>query len=131
MNNASAEDRSLGALISGLFQDLRLLFTQEMNLAKRELEQKVSAVSTSVINIAIGAVLALGGTFVLLAALVLVLALFMPAWVAALVVAFVFLSVGGLILFIGVQKLRTMKYVPERTIRTVEDGARMVKERLT
>jgi predicted phage tail protein len=131
MNNASAEDRSLGALISGLFQDLRLLFTQEMNLAKRELEQKVSAVSNSAINIAIGAVLALGGTFVLLAALVLVLDLFMPAWVAALVVAFVFLFVGGLILFIGVQKLRMMKYVPERTIRTVEDGARMVKERLT
>jgi predicted phage tail protein len=131
MNNASAEDRSLAALISGLFQDLRLLFTQEMNLAKCELEQKVSAVSNSAINIAIGAVLALGGSFVLLAALVLVLDLFMPGWVAALVVAFVFLSVGGLILFVGVQKLRTMKYVPERTIRTVEDGARMVKERLT
>jgi predicted phage tail protein len=132
MNNAArAEESSIGALISGLLQDVRLLFSQEVDLAKREVMQKVSAVSGSAINIAIGAVLAMAGTFVLVAGLVLVLALFMPAWIAALVLALVLLSAGGLILFIGVQKLKTMSYLPERTVRTVEDGARMVKERVT
>ena len=132
MNNAArAEESSIGALISGLLQDVRLLFSQEVDLAKRELMQKVSAVSGSAINIAIGAVLAMAGTFVLVAGLVLVLALFMPAWIAALVLALVLLSAGGLILFIGVQKLKTMSYLPERTVRTVEEGARMVKERVT
>jgi predicted phage tail protein len=132
MNNAArAEESSIGALISGLLQDVRLLFSQEVDLAKHELMQKVSAVSGSAINIAIGAVLAMAGTFVLVAGLVLVLALFMPAWIAALVLALVLLGAGGLILFIGVQKLKTMSYLPERTVRTVEDGARMVKERVT
>jgi Flp pilus assembly protein TadB len=131
MNNAShAEERSVGALISDLLQDVRLLLTQEIDLAKREVMQKVSSVSQSAINIALGAVLAVAGIFVLVAALVLVLALFMPAWVAALVLAVVLLGVGGLILLIGVQKLRMMKYVPERTVKTVEEGARMVRERV-
>ncbi len=132
MNNVSgAEERSLGALISGLLQDIRLLFSQELDLAKRELAQKVSVVSRNAVTIAIGAVLAMAGVFVLVAALVLVLALFMPAWVAALVLALVLLAMGGLMLFIGVQKLRKMKYVPERTVRTVEEGVQRVKERVT
>jgi Putative Actinobacterial Holin-X, holin superfamily III len=130
-SSANADDRSLGSLISGLLQDLRLLVTQEIDLAKRELNEKVSVISRSAVSIVIGAVLAIGGVFVLIAALVLVLALFMPAWVAAFVLALVLLGVGGLVLFLGVQKLRTMKYIPERTVRTVEDGTRKIRERVT
>jgi uncharacterized membrane protein len=131
MNSANADDRSIGSLISGLLQDVRLLVGQEIDLAKRELSEKVSAVSRSAVSIVIGAVLAIGGLFVLMAALVLVLALFMPAWIAAFVLAFIFLAVGGLVIVLGIQKLRTMKYVPERTVRTVEEGVQRVKERVT
>ncbi|MGL4608393.1 MAG: phage holin family protein [Trueperaceae bacterium] len=132
MNNMSgAEERSLGSLIAGLLQDIRLLFSQEIDLAKREVAQKISVVSKSAVSIAIGVVLALGGVFVLIAAFVLILDLFMPAWAAALVLALVFLAVGGLILFSGIQKLRTMTYVPERTVRTVEEGVQRVRERVT
>lgn len=132
MNNTSgAEDRSIGSLISGLLGDIRLLFTQEIDLAKREVMQKVSAVSKSAVSIIIGAVLAIGGVFVLMAALVLVLDLFMPAWIAAFVLALALIAIGGIILFLGVQKLRTMNYVPERTVRTVEEGVQRVKERVT
>jgi uncharacterized membrane protein len=131
MNSANADDRSIGSLISGLLQDVRLLVSQEIDLAKRELSEKVSAVSRSAVSIVVGAVLAIGGLFVLMAALVLVLALFMPAWIAAFVLAFVFLAVGGLVTFLGIQKLRTMKYVPERTVKTVEEGVQRVKERVT
>jgi VIT1/CCC1 family predicted Fe2+/Mn2+ transporter len=130
-SSANADDRSIGSLISGLLQDIRLLVTQEIDLAKRELSDKVSAVSRGAISIALGAVLATGGLFILMAAFVLVLDLFMPAWVAAFVLALAFLAIGGLILFLGVQKLRTMKYVPERTVKTVEEGVQRVKERVT
>jgi VIT1/CCC1 family predicted Fe2+/Mn2+ transporter len=130
-SSANADDRSIGSLISGLLQDIRLLVTQEIDLAKRELSDKVSAVSRGAISIAFGAVLATGGLFILMAAFVLVLDLFMPAWVAAFVLALAFLAIGGLILFLGVQKLRTMKYVPERTVKTVEEGVQRVKERVT
>lgn len=132
MNNTSgAEDRSIGALISGLLGDIRLLFSQEIDLAKRELSQKVSAIAKSAVSIAVGAVVAMGGLFILMAALVLVLDLFMPAWVAAFVLALAFLGIGGIILFLGIQKLRTMTYVPERTVKTVEEGVQRVKERVT
>jgi VIT1/CCC1 family predicted Fe2+/Mn2+ transporter len=126
-----AQERSLGTIISDLLQDIRLLFTQEIDLAKRELQQKVNAVSKSAVSIVIGAVLAIGGLFVLLAALVLVLDLFMPAWVAAFVLALVLLVIGGIVLFLGVQKLKNMSYVPERTVKTVEEGVQRVKERVT
>jgi Putative Actinobacterial Holin-X, holin superfamily III len=130
-SSANADDRSIGSLISGLMQDIRLLVTQEIDLAKRELSDKVSAVSRSAVSIVVGAVLAIGGLFVLMAALVLVLDLFMPAWVAAFVLALALLAIGGLVLFLGVQKLRTMQYVPERTVKTVEEGVQRVKERVT
>jgi hypothetical protein len=130
-SSANADDRSIGSLISGLLQDIRLLVTQEIDLAKRELSDKVSAVARSAVSIVIGAVLAIGGLFILMAALVLILDLFMPAWVAAFVLALALLAIGGLVLFLGVQKLRTMKYVPERTVRTVEDGTKKIKERVT
>jgi uncharacterized membrane protein YqjE len=130
-SSANADDRSIGSLISGLLQDIRLLVTQEIDLAKRELSEKVSAVSRSAVSIVIGAVLAIGGLFVLMAALVLILDLFMPAWVAAFVLALALLAVGGLVLFLGIQKLKKMKYVPERTVKTVEEGVQRVKERVT
>jgi VIT1/CCC1 family predicted Fe2+/Mn2+ transporter len=130
MNNTNAEDRSIGALISELMQDIRLLFSQELNLAKKELREKLAAVASSVVTIVIGAVLAIGGLFIFMAALVLVLDLFMPAWVAALVLALVFLAVGGLMAFLGIQKIRKTKYVPERTVRTVEEGVQRVRERV-
>jgi hypothetical protein len=132
MNNMSgAEDRSIGALISELLADIRLLFSQEIDLAKRELNQKVSAIAKSAVSIVIGAVLAIGGLFVLMAALVLILDLFMPAWVAAFVLALAFLVIGGIVLMLGIQKLKNMKYVPERTVKTVEEGVQRVKERVT
>lgn len=132
MNNVSgAEERSIGALIAGLLQDIRLLLTQEINLAKKELSEKVSALTRSAVTIAIGAVLAMGGLFVLIAALVLVLDLFLPAWVAALVLALVFLAVGGLLVFLGIQRIKKTKVVPERTVRTVEEGVQRVRERVT
>lgn len=131
MNNVSgAEERSIGALISEVLQDIRLLFGQEIKLAKKELSEKVSAVASSIVTIAIGAVLATGGLFVLMAALVLVLDLFMPAWVAALVLALVFLGVGGLVAFLGIQKIRKTNYLPERTVKTVEEGVQRVRERV-
>jgi Flp pilus assembly protein TadB len=130
-SNAHAEERSLGALITALFQDMRLLFTQEFHLAKREFSEKVSHVTNNAINIALGAVVLVAGFFVLVATLVLVLALFMPAWAAALVVAVGLLLIGGLILFIGVQRLKATRLVPERTVRTVQEGVQRVKERLT
>jgi uncharacterized membrane protein YqjE len=130
-SSANADDRSIGSLISGLLQDIRLLVTQEIDLAKRELSEKVSAISRSAVSIVLGAVLAIGGLFVLMAALVLILDLFMPAWVAAFVLALALLAVGGLVLFLGIQKLKKMKYVPERTVKTVEEGVQRVKERVT
>jgi VIT1/CCC1 family predicted Fe2+/Mn2+ transporter len=131
MNNFSgADERSIGALIAEVLQDVRLLFSQELKLAKKELGEKVAAVASSAVTIAIGAVLATGGLFILMAALVLVLDLFMPAWVAALVLALVFLAIGGLMAFLGIQKIRKTNYVPERTVKTVEEGVQRVRERV-
>jgi uncharacterized membrane protein YqjE len=131
VNSSGAEERSLGALISDLLQDIRFLFSQELSLAKKELSEKVAGVAQSAVTIGIGAVLATGGLFVFMAALVLVLDLFMPAWVAALVLSLVFLAVGGLLVFLGIQKIRNTRVVPERTMRTVEEGVQRVKERVT
>jgi hypothetical protein len=132
MNNASgAEDRSVGAIITDLLQDIRLLFSQELDLAKKEISEKIAAITRNAVTVVIGAVLAIGGIFVFMAALVLTLALFMPAWVAALVLALAFLAIGGLLVFIGIQKIRKTRVVPERTVKSVEQGVQRVKERVT
>jgi predicted signal transduction protein with EAL and GGDEF domain len=80
------------------------------------------------IRLLLGGFFLLSGAVLLTVSLILGLSLLMPSWLASLIVAFVFLIVGGIILVIGWGNMKRLNLKPERTISSVQDTVRAVRE---
>lgn len=126
--HARLEDKPLKELFSALSHDSATLFRQETTLFKREMEERLHGVEKKVAVMGAGAVVTHVGLLTLTAAVVLGLAEIMPAWVAAGIVA-VFYLVGGMVaLNRGKNELKNESLKPERSIASMKQDVRMVRE---
>lgn len=97
------------------------LVTAEIEQAKAELKAKVKALGVGGGMLAGAAVILLFMVGVLLTSAVLALALVMPGWAAALVVAGVLLVIAVIVGLIGYRKLKQgIPPTPEKTIESVK-----------
>ena len=124
------EERSLGELLGELSQDVGMLVRQEAQLAKTEMHQKLSTVTTDLVALASGGVVALIGGLALTSALVLLLIdpVGLRPWVAALLVGGVFGLVGWVMLQRGLKNLKRTDPTPRRTVETIKDNIQWAKE---
>jgi len=126
----SLRDRGVGELIKELSGQVSALARQEVELAKTELTEKgrKGAVGAGMIGgAALIGLVALGS---LTAFLILVLALALPDWVAALIVTLLWAAVAGVLATQGLEKLRAMgKPVPQMTVETVKEDMQWLKNR--
>jgi hypothetical protein len=122
------DTRSLGDLFSTLANQASTLVRQEVDLAKSELTQKATRASREAGMIGFGAALALGGYLALVATLIIVLDLFMPLWLAALVVGLVLAGIGYAVIQQGLKGLRRLDPAPRQTIATIKDDIAWAKE---
>lgn len=122
-------ERSIGDVLSDLFRDGSSLIRQEIELAKTEMRENVSSMVRDGMGIAIGGALAFVGLLALVAAAILALALIMPAWAAALIVGGVLALIGMMMVMAGMRALRKTGLTPRKTMETLREDARMVKER--
>ncbi len=120
-------DTSIGQLIGEISDDLSRLFRQEVALAKAEVRQEATKAGKA------GALLGAAGfagylTVVLLSlAAVFGLGNVMDLGWAALIVAVVW-AVAGVVLYqAGRTRLRTVSPVPARTVETLKEDARWMK----
>lgn len=125
------EERSLGALFAELSQETSTLIRQEMQLAKAEVSQKLSKAGKNIAILAAGGVIAYVGFLALTAALILGLAEFMDVWLAALLVGVIMAVVGYIIAQRGLSELKEMTPVPERTIESVKEDVRWLKQEMS
>lgn len=122
-------ERSLGEVVADVFRDGSELIRQEIELAKTEIRENLSRIAKDGIGVAIGAVLALVGMLALVAAAILGLAEVVPAWLAALIVGGVLALIGLIMVMAGLRGIREGGIAPERTMETLREDARMVKEK--
>src|SRR3954471_12054555 len=80
-------ERPLGDVARDLTKDLSLLVRQEIELAKAEMGQKGRTAAPGIGMLGGAGVVALAAAGALTAFLILVLAIFLPEWLAALIVA--------------------------------------------
>lgn len=125
------EERSLGDLFSELATETSTLFRQELTLARTELTQKATAAGTNVGFMAAGGVIAHAGFLAIIAAVVFGLAYFIPLWLSALIVGLVVAVVGGAIAWWGLNRLKNMDYVPQKTVKTLEEDAKWLKDQVS
>lgn len=123
------DTRPLGELFSQLAGDTTLLLRQEIALAKKEFQGALAQAVGGAIALAIGGVLATVGLVAILTSVILALALVMPHWAAALLVGAIFVVLGGVFVVLGINRMRKLKLIPERTARTLKDDAAMIREK--
>jgi xanthine/uracil permease len=132
MASIPQQDRSLIGLFSDLWRETQTLVHQEAQLAKAELSEKVSQVTTGAGEIAAGGAVLFAGFLVLLFAAVGALQLMIPSehaiWIAPLVVGAVVMIVGYILLSRGRKQLQADSMMPERTIQSLQRDARLAKE---
>jgi len=121
------DQTSIGELINNISGDLSRLFRQEVELAKVELKQEATKAGKAAGMLG-GAGFAGYLAVVLLSfALVFGLSNVMDAGWAALLVAAIWLIVGAALYVSGRNKLKTVDPVPNRTVDTIKEDARWLK----
>ncbi len=127
-----AQSRSLMSLFSDLWRETRTLVHQEAELAKAEISEKVSQVTTGAGEIAAGGAILFAGFIVLLfaavGALELMLATEHSMWLAPLIVGLVVMIVGYIVLSRGRKQISAESLTPERTLDSLQRDARLAKE---
>jgi len=128
---ARGEPRSLRTLLSDLSQQTQRLVRAEADLAKEELADKAKHAGIGSGMFTAAAVLAAYAFAVLIATVILLIAIALPAWAAALIVFVAMVVVIGLLVLIGRAQLKKSQPAkPERTIENLRSDATAVKEGL-
>jgi hypothetical protein len=124
------EDRSLGELFGQLSQDLSLLFRQEIQLARAELSEKVSKLTTNLGSVLAGGFVAYVGALAIVAALILFLyeVVGISPWVSALLVGAVFALGGYMMLSKGLKELKRVDLAPRRTVENIKEDVQAIKD---
>jgi hypothetical protein len=127
---ALREDRNIGELFGQLTQDMTLLVRQELQLARSEMSEKISRVTSNLISVLAGGFVAYVGALALVAALILglhELADISP-WVSALIVGALFAIAGYVMLNRGLKELKRVDLAPRRTVESLKDDVQWAKE---
>ena len=124
------QETSLGDLFSRLSEQASTLIRQEIQLAQTEMTRKATKAGRNAAFVALGAVIALGAFFSVIAALILVLAQVMEAWLAALIVAVVLAIAAALLIQYGISKLKQIDPAPRRTIETMRENKEWLTQQI-
>jgi len=123
-------DASLGDVAKQLTKDVSILVRQEVELAKAELAEKGKQIGVGGAMFGGAAVAGWMGLAALTACLILLLALAMPGWVAALIVAAIWGAVAGVLALRGRDRIKQgTPPVPEQTIESVKEDVQWLKNR--
>jgi uncharacterized membrane protein YqjE len=125
-----ADQRSVGELFGQLSQDVALLVRQEGQLAKSELQAKISRLTTDLISLATGGIVALIGALSLAAAVILLLIdpVGLDPWLAALIVGVVLGGIGYFMLQKGLRDMKEIDPTPQRTVESLKEDIQLARE---
>jgi len=128
---AEYDDRtSIPALIGGLLDDARDLIREELQLARAEIREEVSAAQSALVAFAVAAAVGLIGVMLLSVAIGSAVAYFLrwPAWAGYGITAVLFLAVSwGLVLY-GRGRLKTIRAIPE-TKDTIKENIAWIQNK--
>jgi len=122
------EKPSFGELIGRLATESSQLVRDEIALAKQEVSEKITRSADSGKYIAAGAVLGFITIFSFCAFLILALAVWLPAWLSALIVTAAFGIAAFFTINAGITKWRSVNMNLEQTMETLEEDKRWIKQ---
>lgn len=125
------EERSLGDLFSELAGETGTLVRQEVALAQTELAEKAVKAGKNVGSLLVGGAVGYASFLALLAAVIIGLASFMPAWLAALIVGVVVGAAAYMMISPALAALKKTDLTPSETAATLREDAKWLKKQMS
>ena len=125
------DERSLGDLFTELATETGTLIRHEVALAQTELTQKATRAGKNIGFLAVGGAVAFTAVLALTAAAILLLSIWLPAWLSALLVAVAVGIVGYIMISSALEGLRRTDPMPRETIETIKEDAKWLKNEVT
>jgi len=122
------DELPLREVLDDLWRNTDTLIRQEFDLASAELDRKLDRGKKDAAAAAVGGAVLYGGVLCLLAAVALLLSQEMKSWVATLVVAIAAMAAGAGLLFKARKDATPARLTPHRTVRTIKEDVRTIKE---
>jgi uncharacterized membrane protein YqjE len=124
-----ASEPSTGQLISDLTTQISQLVRDEARLAQAEVTQKAKRIGVGAGFFGGAGLVAFFGLATLITTVILLLALVVPAWVAALIVTVVLFAIAGVLALIGKKDVQQgSPPVPTQAIESTKTDIQTVKE---
>ncbi|MET7277354.1 phage holin family protein [Kribbella sp. NPDC005582] len=115
-------DEPVGALVSDLTSDISRLVRDELQLAKSELKDKGKEAGVGIGLFGGAGTVALYGLGALIAAAICGLAVVLPAWLSALIVAFVLFAIAAVAALLGKRHVsQATPPIPQRAVEGVHE----------
>jgi len=129
-NKETAGDASISELIQQLSEQTSRLARQEVELAKAEMTTKGKRLGIGAGAFGGAGLVALFGLGALTAAVILLLATAVASWLAALIVAVVYMAAAGVLALVGKSKVESATPpLPERAVASVKQDVEQTKLR--
>jgi putative superfamily III holin-X len=129
-NDADLRQLPTGELVKQLAEEVSNLVRAELELARAEVTTKGKRAGMGLGELGGAGIVALYALGALTACLIAVLALLMPVWMAALIIAVIYGIVAGVLYLLGRRQLeQAVPPTPERTQRTVKEDIEWAKTR--
>ena len=125
------EERSLGDLFSELASETGTLVRQEVALAQVEMTKKATRVGKNVGYLVVGGAVGYAAALTLIAALVIGLSYFIPAWAAALVVGVIIGIAAFVMISSALTALKNTDLAPRETVETLKEDAQWLKNQVS
>ena len=123
-----AGEKSTAELVRDLTEQVSHLARTEVRLAVHEVQDKAKHAGIGAASIGAAGVLAGYGLAIVLAGLVLLLALAVPAWVAAMIVGAAVLLVAGVAALVAKKQFRRSAPMPSDAVDSAKEDIQVVKE---
>ena len=124
---APAPEPSTGQLISDLTTQISRLVRDEARLAQAEVTQKAKRLGVGAGLFGGAGLVGFFGLATLITTVILLLALVLPAWLAALIVTVVLFVIAAVLALSGKKKLSGVNFLPSESIEQIKNDIETVK----
>jgi uncharacterized membrane protein YqjE len=125
---SNGQSEHVGALVSQLTSDVSRLVREELQLAKAELKVKGKEAGVGIGLFGGAGTVAFYGLGALIAAAILGLAVAVPAWLSALIIAVVLFAIAGIAALLGKRHVsQATPPVPQRAVEGVHEDLEALK----
>ena len=125
---ADLRRESFGKLLSQLASNSAALVRDEIELARKEVSEKIIVVRSGIVILAAGSLIALVAILTLTAAAVIGLSKYVGAGNSALIIGGGLAILGSITTVIGLGRIKHTSLKPEQTIESLEEDKEWLKE---